>query len=316
MSMPLGYETLRGGAAWLDLSARGRIYVTGQDGARLLHAMTTNQVKQLTPGTGCYAFFLNAQGQIQADVNVFCLEDRFLLDIEPETRERVMSHLDKYIIADDVTLEDVTAEMACIAVEGPRPESLMAALGAPAPEADYANASSAGALVARVSETGETGFRIFLPAAMKADWITRLESAGAVNATPDEARVVRLEHGKPRYGDDIFDTTLPQETRQMHAVSFTKGCYLGQEIVERIRSRGHVNKLLVKLELDGVAALPAGTKVTDGSSEVGEITSSAFSPASGKTVVLAYVRAPFATEGTVLHADGRQATVQPLCAAN
>src|ERR1700690_2161732 len=135
-----GYEALRTSAAWLDLSPRGRIYATGDDRARLLHAMTTNHVQQLTPGTGCYAFFLNAQGHIQADVNLLCLEDRLLLDTEPETRERVFHHLDKSIIADDVALEDVTERMASGAVEGLQAAAVLAAVGAPAPDADYAHA--------------------------------------------------------------------------------------------------------------------------------------------------------------------------------
>ncbi len=307
--MPSGYDALRSATAWLDLSARGRIYATGDDRARLLHALTTNHVQQLTPGTWCYAFFLNAQGHILADVNLFCLADRFLLDTEPETRERVFRHLDKYIIADDVALEDATESMASVAVEGPHAAALLAAAGAPLPDAEYAHAPWNGAIVARVSETGAPGFRIFMPAAAKAAWIARLESAGAVPATPGEARTVRLEHGKPRYGEDIFDTTLPQETRQMHAVHFTKGCYLGQEIVERIRSRGHVNRLLVRLVVEGETPLASGTKVTAGAAEAGEVTSSAFSPGLGKVVALAYVRAQFAAEGTAVQAGGRPATV-------
>src|SRR5712692_5643991 len=98
-----GYLALRSAAAYLDLSARGKIVVTGEDRARLLHAMTTNHVQQLKPGEGCYAFFLNPQGRILADVNLFCRENDFLLDVEPETRETLYRHLDKYIIADDVT---------------------------------------------------------------------------------------------------------------------------------------------------------------------------------------------------------------------
>jgi len=298
-----GYDALRTAAAWLDLSARGRIYARGGDRARLLHAMTTNHVQQLKPGTGCYAFLLNAQGHILADVNLLCFEDRFLLDTEPETRERVFQHLDRYIIADDVALEDVTELLACVAVEGPRAAALLAAIGAPAPGVEYAHASWNEAFVQRANETGEPGFRIFMPGAGKADCIARLESAGAILATPEQARTVRLEHGKPRYGEDIFDTTLPQETQQMHAVHFAKGCYIGQEIVERIRSRGRVNRLLVKMEVEGEDPLPRGTKVTVGDAEAGEITSSAFSPALGKVVALAYVRAQYAADPSVLRAS-------------
>ena len=111
-----GYEALRNGAAWLDLSGRGKIMLSGEDRARLLHAMTTNHIQQLAPGTGCYAFFLTTQGRILADVNILCRPDHFLLDVEPETREKIYQHLDRYIIADDVTLEDVTASTATIAL--------------------------------------------------------------------------------------------------------------------------------------------------------------------------------------------------------
>ncbi|MGA2136039.1 MAG: glycine cleavage T C-terminal barrel domain-containing protein [Bryobacteraceae bacterium] len=289
--MSSGYQALRAHAAWLDLSARGRIYATGEDRARLLHALLTNHVQQLTPGEGCYAFFLNAQGHILADVNLLCFADRFLLDTEPETRVRIFRHLDKYIIADDVALEDVTEVLACVSVEGPHAEDILAAIGAPLPDAPFAHTAWNDAIVQRAGATGAPGFRIFLPAGAKRVCIVRLESAGALAATSDDARIVRLEHGQPRYGDDIFDTTLPQETGQMHAVHFAKGCYLGQEIVERIRSRGHVNRQLKKLELDGEAPLPAGTKIVTAAGETAEVTSSAYSPALGEVVALAYVRA-------------------------
>lgn len=307
--MPSGYDALHTAAAWLDLSARGRIYATGEDRARLLHAITTNHVQQLTPGLGCYAFFLDAQGHIQADVNLLCLPDRFLLDTEPERRAWLFRHVDKYIIADDVSLEDVSEALACLAVEGPQAASALAALLAPAPTpaTDYAHLASNGTIVQRVTETGEPGFRLFMPVEEKAEWVARLESAGALHATPDEARAVRLEHGKPRYGEDIFDTTLPQETRQMHAVHFAKGCYLGQEIVERIRSRGHVNRLLVRLEIEGQAPLPAGTRITAAAADAGEITSSAFSPALGKVVALGYLRSQYAEEGSLFQSGGRAA---------
>src|SRR6185295_10290859 len=108
LGSPRGYEALRRGAAWIDLSARGRIVARGRDRARLLHAITTNEVKKMTPGTGCYAFLLTPQGRIQADLNLFCFEDRFLIDTEPELGATVLPHIKRYIIADQVELEDVT----------------------------------------------------------------------------------------------------------------------------------------------------------------------------------------------------------------
>jgi glycine cleavage system aminomethyltransferase T len=132
-----GYYELRGGAAWLDVSSRGKIRVAGEDRARLLHAMTTNHIQQLTPGTGCYTFFLTAQGRILADVNVLCRHDSFLLDTEPETLRKLLDHLDRFIIADDVTLEDVTPALATIAVEGPKSPDVLTAAGAPTLESCY-----------------------------------------------------------------------------------------------------------------------------------------------------------------------------------
>src|SRR5712664_4859699 len=132
-----GYKALREGAAYLDLSARGRIFASGEDRARLLHAMTTNHVQRLEPGQGCYVFFLNAQGRILADANLFVLADRILIDVEPELRERLYQHLDKFIIADDVTLEDASESLTAVGVEGPKAAEAWVAMGAPVTEAPY-----------------------------------------------------------------------------------------------------------------------------------------------------------------------------------
>ena len=295
-----GYQALRENAAWLDLSSRGRIFASGEDRLRLLHAMTTNQVKELQPDQGCYAFFLNPQGRILADANLFILPDRILLDVEPEVRESLYQHLDKFIIADDVTLEDVSESLTAISVEGPKAEEVLAAMGAPIPEAPYSHVDWDGRIVARVNASGEPGFRIFG------------EKLPHTPADAESVRVVRLEHAKPRYGEDIFDTTLPQETQQKHALNFNKGCYIGQEIVERIRSRGHVNRLLVGLRIDGAEAPASGTKLSADGAEVGEITSAAFSPALGKFVALGYVRAQFATHNTALRAGDSNAITTPV----
>jgi folate-binding protein YgfZ len=298
--MGSGYQALRENAAYLDLSARGKIFASGDDRARLLHAMSTNQVKELRPGQGCYAFFLNAQGRILGDVNLFVLEDRILLDLEPELRTPIYQHLDKYIIADDVTLEDASESLTAVGVEGPHAAYALCAMGAPVPDTPYSHVEWNGAIVARVSVTGEPGFRIFAEK-------SQLPAFEFVDS--ESIRIVRLEHAKPRYGDDIFDTTLPQETRQTHALSFTKGCYLGQEIVERIRSRGHVNRVLVGLRIDSAEPPAGGTKLLAEGAEVGEITSAAFSPALGQVVALGYVRAQ---KQVGLTAGGLSATVSEL----
>jgi aminomethyltransferase len=268
-----GYEALRTAAAVLDLTGRGAIRVTGEDRARLIHAISSNHIERLTPGEGCYAFFLNAQGRILADANVLCFADHLLLDTEPETREPLRKHVDKYIIAEDVSLEDTVP--AVLGIEGPKSADVLAAAGAPAPAGDYEHSAWENAVVARISETGGPGFRIWLPAGRKDEMISRF---GLPLATAEETRIVRLEHGKPRYGEDITDSTLPQESQQMHAISFNKGCYIGQEIVERIRARGQVHKRLERLEYE------------PGSLPDAQVTSEAYSPALGRMVGLGYVR--------------------------
>lgn len=282
-----GYQALREGAAILDLSARGRIRAGGEDRKRLLHAMTTNHIQEMEPGQTRYAFFLNAQGRIQADVWIHAGEDSLLLDVEPETREKVFAHLDKFIIADDVTLEDVTSTTAEIAVEGPS-AGVMPKRG----------------VVLDASASGQPGFRMVVSLGERDAAVAELLAAGAVPATPEDLLMVRLENGVPRYGEDITDANLVQETRQLQGVHFNKGCYLGQEIVERVRSRGQVNRLLTRLRIAGSEVPAAGTLVMAGDQEAGTLTSAAYSPAEGSVRALAYLRAKFLTPGAGLTAGG------------
>jgi aminomethyltransferase len=285
-------------ASWIDLSDRGKIRVTGEDRARLLHAMTTNHIQQLKPGEGCYAYFLNAQGRILSDVNLLCRPDSFVVDTEPETREKVLQHLDKYIIADDVQLEDETARTATIALDGRESADVLSRLGAPIPAEPYANQEWESNLIARISYTGGVGFFIMAPVDVKDALIRRVEGCGAAAGTLEQVRIARIENGKPRYGEDLSERFLSQEANQAHALNFSKGCYLGQEIVERVRSRGQVHRLLMPLEIEGTQVPEPGTKIQEEGASVAEITSAAFSPDRNKVVALGYVRIDKAKPGT------------------
>lgn len=285
-----GYQPLREHVAWIDLPGRGKIRVSGEDRVRFLHAMTTNQVEQLAPGHGQYAFFLNSQGRILADVYLFNLGESFLLDTEPETADKVFRHLDKYIIADDVTLSGETSEWSTLGIEGPDAAAALEALGAPAPASEYGIASWGERFVARAAATGPVGFRIFVPAAERPAIVAQLTGAAIPEADAEAARTVRLEHAKPRYGEEITERYLTQETGQLHAVNFNKGCYLGQEIVERVRSRAQIHRRLAAVRIRSAAAPPPGTKLKVDGKDAGEIASAAFSPALGEVVALAYVR--------------------------
>ncbi len=304
------YEALRTRAAWIELSGRGQIKVTGEDRARLLHAMSTNDVNRLEAYQGLYAFFLTAQGRIIADANIYNLGDSLWLDTEPETREKLLEHLDKYIIADDVTLEDETNNWAIVAIEGPGALDVASQLGVDIPQTEFAIKPWEEGFAVRVAVTGREGVRIFVPAADKPKLLARLEELGIPQASPEEVNVVRLENGRARYGEDISERYLVQETQILSAVSFNKGCYLGQEIVERVRSRGQVHRLLTPVRIRASEAPQPGTKLRAADKEAGEITSAVFSPALDEVAALAYLRAEHAGKGSELKlADAIEAYV-------
>jgi len=284
-----GYQALREHAAFISLTGRGHIRATGEDRARLLHAMTTNHVQQLQPGESLYAFFLSAQGRILADVNILCLQDMLLLDTEPETGQSVFQHLDRYIIADDVTLADETQHTAVFGLEGPGTGAILEQLGITDPPAPHRWTTWRLGLVAGLAATGGPGVRFFVPRAVEQELRGCLLGLGVVEATAEEVNVVRVENARPRYGADITEAHLPHETQLLAALHFSKGCYLGQEIVERVRSRGHVNKKLVQVEIDGDVAQVAKKLTLDGR-EVGDITSAVWSPAAAKVIALGYLR--------------------------
>lgn len=285
-----GYEALRAGSAWIDLSPRGKIRVTGEDRARLLHAMSTNDVKNLAEGAGVYAFFLNDKGRILADAIIYNLRDSLFLDTEPETAASLWGHLDRYIIADDVTLEDETATWAAIGIEGPASLESAMGLGISVPDTPYGVRQWGDGFVAHAASSAEAGVRIFLPVAEKESFIDRLKTAGIPEASASEGRVVRIENGIPRYGEDITERYLAQETQIPKALHLNKGCYLGQEIVERVRSRGQVHRLLSPIRVHSEIAPQPGTKLVTEAGPVAEITSAVYSPALGEVVGFAYVR--------------------------
>lgn len=297
-------------ARFLDVSARGKIRVTGEDRARLLHAMSTNHIQQLQPDRGCYAFFLSAQGRILADAIILCRPDHLLLDTEPETREKLLQHIDKYIIADDAYVEDVTGQLRTIAVDGPGAALLLEKLDAPVPQELYSNLEWGARLAVRTDFTGQAGFFLIVPAADAESLVSELASAGASAATAGEFRITQIENGKPRYGEDLSERFLAQEANQPHALHFSKGCYLGQEIVERVRSRGQIHRVLMPLEIETPTPPPPGTKLQAGGRDMAEITSSVYSPARGNVVALAYVRTELARPGAELSLGDARATVK------
>ncbi len=305
-----GYEALRGGAAVLDLSARGKIRVTGEDRARLLHAMSTNNIQDLAPEDGVYAFFLNDKGRILADVLIYNLGEALFLDLEPETAAKIFEHLDRYIIADDATLEDETASLGALGLEGPQSLEIAAQLKIPVPALRLSTQAYGQGFTARITASGADGLRIFLPASEKEQLLRELHDAGAIDANAGDVRVVRLENGLPRYGEEITERYLAQETQRTEAVHPHKGCYLGQEIVERVRSRGQVHRLLTPIRIAARTPPGAGTKLQVNGADVAEISSAVYSPAQNEVVGFAYVRTEAAHSKPVMTVAGSEPAVE------
>jgi tRNA-modifying protein YgfZ len=303
-----GYEALRSHAAWIDLSTRGKIRVTGDDRVRLLHGMSTNDVKNLAPGDGLYSFFLTAQGRIIADAYVYNLGDSLFLDTEPETVSKLRDHLDKYIIAEDVTLEDKTNQWATLAIEGPQSVNRAVELGIPVPDKACSVQHWNSGFTARVAATSPEGLRVFVPTSTQPELVHRIDTALIPQASLEEARIVRLENGIPRYGEDITERYLVQETGAMHGVHLNKGCYIGQEIVERVRSRAQIHRHLKPIRIAGQVPPEPGTKLMADGREVGEITSASYSPALGEVVALAYLRTEAVESRQVISVSGSSAT--------
>jgi len=247
--------------------------------------MSSNHVNQLEDGQGCYAFFLSTQGRIQSDATILKCGGVFLIDSEAAAHAALFAHLDKFIIADDVTLEDLADSHFEIGIEGPSALDIASSISIPVPAASNSVVSFDGGYVARINETGFEGIRLILPIASKANWIAKL---GAVPEADEAAwETVRLENGKPRFGVEILDKHLIQETRLMHGVHFTKGCYLGQEIVERVRARGAVHKGLAAVTI-GLNEVPAReTELCGGGTKAGELLNARYSPADKALVGIA-----------------------------
>jgi aminomethyltransferase len=303
------YEALRTTAAWRDLSDRGRILVHGEDNARLLHAMSSNHINALEDSQGCYAFFLNAQGRIQADAHIFKPAPAFLIETEASTHQALFAHLDKYIIADDATLEDLHNSHCAIALEGPEATTLAASFGYPIPPAPHGIAKLDHGYILRLSDTGLDGVRIILTEDAKSELLTKL--ADTPQADPDAWETVRLEQGQPRFGVEIEDKNLIQETRLLHAVHFTKGCYLGQEIVERVRARGAVHKGIAAISIETTTIPPKDTELCGGGNQAGRILSARFSPAENRTVGFAMLGVDYLSGDKPFTCNGAKASVRP-----
>ncbi len=294
------FRALLSGCGTYDLSGRSKIRLTGADRVRWLKGMVTNNIRDLALNHGVYAFLLNAQGHIQADLYAYNVGDSLLVDVDARLREVVLAHFDKFIIMDDVEVADVSATLAATAVAGPRAKQVLDKAGIHTPELAPLQLCTptcdcaCGCLqctVVRGDNPGDSSYEIWLALDKLKPTRDALIAAGATAVGADALERRRISLGIPRYGVDIRERDLPQETGQMRALNFTKGCYLGQEIVERIRSRGAVHRQFTAFLVEGPLPAP-GTKIQADEKDVGEVTSSTELPlpAGDRAVALGYLR--------------------------
>ena len=322
-SVAAEYEAVRGGGAGLfDLSARGRVEVSGGEAVMFLNGMLTNDVAKLEEGAWMHAAFPNPQGRLLASARVLRRGDAFLFDTEAETYPTVLKHLERFTLAGDFRVRDLTAETVMLSVQGARaPEFVGAALDAEAAATARARVTPAPfgegeVTVIRATHTAEDGFDLFVGAAHAEALRDALVGAGATHAGRDALEVLRVEAGVPRYGVDASDANVVLEVvDESEAVSYTKGCYAGQEIIARIHWRGHVAKRLAGVIFDRDAEPPPDARLRDCAEgrEAGRITSTAFSPRLRRRVALAVVKYDFLAPGTELKVFAGDAEV---CAAH
>jgi folate-binding protein YgfZ len=309
------YTAVRQAAGLLDRSAAGVLEVTGRDRAVFLHAMLSNDITALGPGRGGAAALLDVHGKVQAPVVVLALEERLLLVTPPGQAGPTQIALDKYLFSEKAVLRDATGELALLLLAGPNAPTLARRLGGADVPAEAWSQVAARIdevevrLIRGGGETGEAEVWVIAPAAAGARLWDALVAAGArpVGFTAGEA--LRIETGTPRWGHDVDPTVLLPEIPFRHLVSDTKGCYLGQEVVVRIRDRGHVNRLLRGLLLEGDTVPAPGDRVLSGGAEVGRITSAAWSFGLKRPVALAFVRRQHAEPGTAVAVEGGGRTV-------
>ena len=310
-------EILQSGCAVCDLNWRALINVTGKDRVRWLHNMVTNNVRDLHVNRGAYNFVLNAQGRILGDLNVFNRGESLLLETDRNQVETLLATLRRFIIMDKVELVDLGSGITAIGIAGPNSEHVLVGAGM--------NVSGMQPLEIRDQIIDEGAVQIIRGAEQKPNWFEiwmgatnapaiakKLIECGAQPVGAEALDMWRVLRGIPQYGKDIRDRDLPQETGQMQALNFNKGCYIGQEIVERIRSRGQVHRNFRGFEFAGSA--PSLGKFESEGRSIAEITSVARVPRAGgeREIALGYVRVEAVPENGLLSLNGTQARVVNL----
>jgi len=290
------FHELLSGCALYYLGWRAKIKISGEDRVRWLNGMVTNNIKDLPVGRGNYNFVLNPQGRILGDLYAYNLGEHFLIDTERAQLENLLKLFDHFIIMDDVEVADQSNELTAIGLQGPRAKEVLQTVGIPDPglgpmQIAVLTWNGFGLSLTRMASDELLTYEIWAAPAVLAELWKALTQAGAKPVGSEALEKFRVLIGLPKYGTDIGERDLPQETEQTHALNFTKGCYIGQEIVERIRSRGNVHRKFHGFLLEGDLPL-RGAKLQADGKDVGEITSVSRIPTQNgdRRVALGYIR--------------------------
>ncbi len=316
------YDALQTRAGLLDRSARGRLHLTGADRRAYLHGLLTNDIAALRSGDGCYAALLTPQGRMISDMRVSEIGERTLIDLPARTADTVRDHLATFIFSEDAEVHDVRAAQSQLGLYGPLASACLARVATradsnddPAPPREQLEVMALNAnatwrfgneplVVVRSDDYGVAGFELFVETSRADDLAQALGAAGAENITSQTADVARVEAGRPEFGVDMDEHTIPLEAGiEDRAISLTKGCYVGQEIIIRVlhRGQGRVAKRLVGLVADPQAGeLQRGERIHAGEKEVGMVTSAVVSPRLRRPIALGYVLRDRAQAGQVL----------------
>jgi len=322
------FSALITGCGVYDLGFRTRISLTGTDRVRWMNGMVTNNIRDLAVGRGVYAFLLNPQGRILGDMVVYNQGEALLVETDRSQVEKIIATFDHYIIMDDVTVENLGEQWTALGLTGPKSHALLNQIGIKTPDMEplqmitpqcVCDCDCLECTVIRGENAPQECYELWLaPKDAHNTWHALL-AAGATPVGSQAVEMQRIAAGVPLYGVDIRERDLPQETEQMRALNFNKGCYVGQEIVERIRSRGNVHRKLTGFVAEGAAAIAAGEKILSGKSgederEVGEITSVAVvrTPEGQRTIALGYVRREVGVPGREVTMGGARGTVIQL----
>jgi len=301
------YSAVReSGAGLIDLSARGRILVSGSDAQMFLNGLITNDMKTLTRNSWMPAAFVTVQGRLIAAVRVLHREDGYLIDTEAATRDSVIKLLERFTLAGDFRVTDLSSELTTLSLQGSQAAEIIASvLGTESSDIARYEVSNPRLdndqpiTVIRATNTAEDGFDLFVVMADAQGLSDLLIAASATQIDGEVAETLRIEAGIPRFGLDMDETTILSETNLDYAVSDTKGCYVGQEIIVRIKHRGHVAKKLTGVVFETGHQIDKDAKIFSvDDQEIGRVTSATFSPRLNRGIALGYLKYDYLVAGT------------------